>query len=118
MVSPPRSEPAALAAGGLQHELDVLHESDMDYGHGELDASEVSGTLVDLAVAGLAAESGLDDSHAGIHETALDGVSLVVVGVGGDDLHRGHVLDLFGRDAGELDGSDFPIYSVHERSSS
>ena len=113
-----KHEPAALAAGGLQHELDVLHESDVDYGHGELDASEVSGTLVDLAVAGLAAESGLDDSHAGIHETALDGVSLVVVGVGGDDLHRGHVLDLFRRDAGELDGSDFPIYSVHERSSS
>ena len=113
-----KHEPAALAAGGLEHELDVLHESDVDDRHGELDTSEVSGTLVDLTVTGLTAESGLDDSHTGIHETALDGVSLVVVGVGGDDLHRGHVLDLFRRDAGELDGSDFPIYSVHERSSS
>ena len=81
--------------------------------------SEVSGALVYLASAGLAAEPGLDDTHVGIHETLGDRVSFVIVGVGGDDLHRGHPPDLVGRDAGELDRS-YPLGNTvaHERSSS
>ena len=99
-------EPAALAAGGLQEHLDVLDESDMDDRHGQVDVSEVSGTLVDLASACLTAETGLDDSHVGVHESHVDGVSLVVVCVCGDDLRRRHLPDLLGGDAGEFDRSD------------
>ena len=112
-------QPAAFAAGRLQEHLDVLDEPDVDDRHGQVDVPEVSGALVDLAAAGLAAETGLDDSHVGVHESHLDRVSLVVVGVRGDNLRRGHPPDLVGRDAGEFDGSD-PLRDscCHLRSSS
>ena len=99
-------QPAALAAGGLQEHLDVLDEPDVDDGQGEVDVAEVPGALVHLASAGLAAESGLDDSHVGVHKSHLDGVALLVVGVCGDDLGGRHLPDLLGGDAGEFDRSD------------
>ena len=112
-------EPSALAACGLQEHLDVLDESDVDHGKGELDVSEVSGTLVDLASAGLTTDSGLDDSHVGVHETSAVGVSLVVIGIGCDDLDGGHLPDLLGGEAGELDRADSLSDSVcHFKSSS
>ena len=101
-------EPSTIpvAAAGVQEGLDVLDESDVDDGPCELDVSEVSGTLSGFASAGLTLESGLDNTEAGVHETALVGESLIVVCVRGDDLHCGHLPDLFRGKARELDRTD------------
>ena len=99
-------EPAALAASALQEGLDLLDETDVDDRPREVDVTEVSGTVVGPGTACGALESALDDSHVAVHETAVDGVSLIVVGVCGDDLYRGHPPDLIGGQAGELDPVD------------
>ena len=114
-------EPSAIpvAAAGVEEGLDVLDESYVDDGPCKLDVSEVSGTLSGFASAGLTLESGLDDTEAGVHESALVGESLIVVCVRGDDLHCGHLPDLFRGKARELDRTD-PLDHVvaHLKSSS
>ena len=114
-------EPSAIpvAAAGVQKGLDVLDESNVDDGPCEFDVSEVSGTLTGFASAGLTLESGLDDTEAGVHESALVGETFVVVRVRGDDLHGGHLPDLFRGKARELDRTD-PLDHIvaHLKSSS
>src|SRR5581483_2938253 len=97
---------AARLAGGAEDVLDDLREPDVDDGHREVDVAEVAGAVAHGAAARLAAQARLDDAQARVHEAHLDGVAVVVVGVGGDDLGRRHLADLLGREEGERDAPD------------
>src|SRR6267378_640233 len=114
-------EPAALPAGRLKELLDVLHVSNVDHGHREVDMSEVTGAVIDLAAACLAPKTGLDDPEVGIHEAHVDRETVIVVRVGRDDLRRRHPPDLIGAQQGELDRLDSlrdPPHGRHHRMSS
>src|SRR3989441_1335156 len=114
-------EAAALSARRLKELLDVLHVADVDHGHRKVDVPEVARAIVDLTAARLAPEAGLDDPEVGIHQAHVDRESIVVVGVGGDDLRRRHPPDLVGAQQGELDRLDSfrdPPHRRHHRMSS
>src|SRR5439155_12569676 len=101
--------------------LDVLHISNVDHGHREIDVAEMARAVVDLAATRLAAQARLDDSEVGVHEAHVDREAVVVVGVRGDDLRRRHPADLVRAEEGELDRRDslrHPPHGRHHRMSS
>ena len=118
---PREEQPPALAARRLEELLDVLHISDVDHRHREVDVAEVAGAVVDLAAARLAPQSRLDDPQVGIHQAHVDREAVVVVRVRRDDLRRGHPPDLIRTEEGELDRLNplrDPTHRAHHRMSS
>src|ERR1041385_6877419 len=97
---------AAAAARRAQDVAHDTHEADVDDRHRQVDVAEVAGAVADLLAARLAAQAGLDDAQAGVHQAHLDGEAVVVVGVGRDDLGRGQAADLLGRQQAELHVAD------------
>ncbi len=65
--------------------------------------TEVTGTVIDLTTASLTLESGLDNTHPGVHESSDEGVAFVVIGVCRDDLDGRHGPDLLRGKTGEFD---------------
>src|SRR5208283_4906012 len=89
--------------------------ADVDDRHGELDDAEVAGALVDPSAARPAPQVRFDDPEVEVHEAHLDGVAVVVVRVGGDDLRGAHPPDLVRREEGELEAADLLRKSLCHR---
>jgi hypothetical protein len=109
-----QEQSTALAARRLEELLDVLHISDVDHGHREVDVAEVAGAVVDLPAARLASQARLDDSEMGVHQAHVDREAVIVVRVRGDDLGRRHPPDLVRAEEGELDRLD-PLRDASHR---
>jgi hypothetical protein len=63
---------------------------------GEFDMPEVAGTLTCLLVAGLAPETGVDDTEVQVHEALGVREPVVIIGIRPDDLPDAHLTDFLG----------------------
>jgi hypothetical protein len=113
-------------ADGLKDLLDLDHKTwsrqlrvkafsmgfartDMEDGSGQLDVAKVTGTSLDILLAGAAGVHAVDGTELGVVETLLTGPLVVLVhSLGVDDVHHTHGLDLLGGEQPELDLLDSP----------
>jgi hypothetical protein len=81
----------------------------MEDGSGQLDVAKVTGTSLDILLAGAAGVHAVDGTELGVVETLLTGPLVVLVhSLGVDDVHHTHGLDLLGGEQPELDLLDRP----------
>ncbi|SUZ86731.1 uncharacterized protein METZ01_LOCUS39585, partial [marine metagenome] len=84
----PRRHPSARwrRAGRGENILDVLVVAGVDDRQREIDMTEVTRALIQFLTTCLAAQARLDDAQVHVHQPQRDWKSVVVVGVGSDNL--------------------------------
>ncbi len=94
----------ASVASGLQRGLDEVGEAAVNDRQLKLNVTKVAWAFVVLVAAGIASHTRFDDSHLGVHQTLVECVSVVLVGVSSLDFDCTEASNLIGGHQAELDG--------------